>query len=87
MSSGHSYLTDPAMRTKGYLLVAEAARKIGVAPSTIYRWIEERKVDGFREGYRRYVRWVSILEHLGPVSLQVRGLDSGSVFEETLPEE
>lgn len=68
------------MRSQGYLLVAEAARKIEVAPQTIYRWIETEKVGGFRDGYRRYVRWSSILKHLGSKSARVRGLAQDDIW-------
>ncbi len=77
---GHSPITDSKHRTAGYLLVAEAARKIDVAPSTIYRWVEEEKVEGYREGYRRYVKWDTILQHLGPQAVKVRGLSKKDIF-------
>lgn len=85
MASGHSTVTDPVMRAKGYLLVAEAARKINVTPQTIYRWIsDDRKVVvGLREGYRRYVKWSSLLEHYGPEVCNIRGLTQEDANVET----
>lgn len=71
------------MRTKGYLLVAEAARKIDVAPQTIYRWLEAEKVEGFRDGYRRYVRWSTVLKHIGPKSARIRGLSKEDIWVES----
>lgn len=80
---GHSTVTDKVMRGKGYLLVSEAARKIGVSPQTIYLWLEAKKVEGFREGYRRFVRWSTVLRHLGPESCEVRGLKYEDVWVES----
>jgi len=80
MAAGHSTLTEPEMRSEGYLLVREAARKIGVSSQTIYRWIAENKVEGFRNGYRRYVNWRSILRHLGPQACKIRDLRRDDVF-------
>jgi len=86
---GHSTLTEKDMRRKGYILVAEAARKITVSPQTIYRWIESEgvDVDGFREGYRRYVMWETILDHLGPKACRIRGFKKSDVMVPTPPEE
>ena len=61
MSKGHSKTTEPKMRQSGYLLCAEAARKVGVTPQTMYKWVDQGKVAGFRAGYRRYVKWVLYL--------------------------
>ena len=85
MASGHSPVTDPVMRAKGYLLIAEAARKIDVTPQTISRCVsDERKpVVGLREGYRRYVLWESLLAHYGPEVCEIRGLHADDVKVET----
>lgn len=83
MAAGHATTTDQSMRDKGWLLVAEAARKIGVTPQTIYRWIEDKKVTGLRDGYRRYVSWASVMKHLGPHACAVRGLLESDVNKET----
>jgi excisionase family DNA binding protein len=71
------------MRKRGYLLISEAARKLGRPNQTLYRWIEEGKVVGFREGYRRYVKWGSVLKHLGPQAAEMRGLRQKDVYVET----
>jgi hypothetical protein len=70
------------MREQGYLLVGEAARKIGVAPQTIYRWITAGKADGFREGYRRFVKWATVLDHLGEGAVR-RGFNDDDIWIET----
>jgi len=82
MAQGHSPTTDDAMREHGYLLVGEAARKINVAPQTIYRWIEAGKAEGFREGFRRFVKWDSVLAHLGK-GAEMRGLSEEDLWIET----
>lgn len=85
MPAGHATITEYEMRRKGYLLVAEAARKIHVTPQTIYRWIADssKGVEGFRDGYRRYVRWSTILKHLGPDAVRVRELTQEDIWTET----
>ena len=83
MASGHSTITDYAMRTKGWLLVSEAARKIRVTPQTIYRWISKKKTYGFRDGYRRYVNWASVLKHIGDEAAYIRGLSADDALTET----
>ena len=85
MAAGHATTTEHAMRRKGYLLVSEAARKLNVTPQTVYRWISDSKkgVEGFRDGYRRYVRWSTVLEHLGPTACKVREISQNDVWTET----
>lgn len=83
MTAGHATSTDQQMRGRGLLLVAEAARKIGVAPQTIYRWISDGKVVGMREGYRRFVLWQSVLKHLGRDAVRARGYTPDDVWAET----
>ena len=83
MVAGHSTTTDHPMRKRGYLLISEAARKLGRPNQTLYRWISEGKVEGFREGYRRYVKWASVLKHLGEPATAMRGLSKIDVMIET----
>lgn len=83
MPKGHQRLTDSKMREQGFLLAAEAARKVGVTPQTLYKWLDTEKVAGFRTGYRRYVHWKSVLEHLGDKACEVMGIDLASVHVET----
>lgn len=89
MAAGHSTITEHEMRRKGYLLVSEAARKLNVTPQTVYRWISDKKkvVEGFRDGYRRYVKWSTVLEHYGPDACKVRELSQNDIWDETPMEE
>ena len=80
---GHNTLTDMAMRQRGWLLVREAARKINVTSQTIYTWINTGKVVGMRDGYRRFVRWSSVLAHIGQEACEARGLKQEDVYVET----
>lgn len=66
--------TNPEMRAQGWVLCSEAAREIGKAVQTIYRWIDADKVEGMDDGYRRYVKWNSMMEHLGPRFARAKGL-------------
>lgn len=83
MAAGHETLTPLDMRKRGFLLVREAARKTGHSSQTIYRWLAEEKVDGKRDGYRRYVRWSAVLRHLGKDGCELRGLTQEDVWVET----
>lgn len=88
MTQGHATVTDDDMREQGYLLISEAARKVGVAVQTIYRWIdnEDNPCEGVRDGFRRYVLWSSVLEHLGD-GATLRGFTQKDVWVETAPDE
>lgn len=85
MPIGHSPVTDLDMRKRGYLLASEAARKLKVAHTTVYRWIENDKtgVEGFRDGFRRYVRWSSVLRYRGKDACEALGLSQESIWEFT----
>lgn len=82
---GHKTVTDLNMRKQGYLLSAEAARKIGVSGESMRQWAKNEKVESFRDGYRRYVRWSSVLRHLGKTAREVRGLTQDDIWTETYP--
>lgn len=72
MAGGHITITPNDMRDAGYLLTREAARKIGVANTTVYRWLQAGKVDGIKDGFRSYVKWSSVLKHLGPDICEIK---------------
>ena len=71
------------MRQSGYLLCAEAARKVGVTPQPMYKWVDQGKVAGFRAGYRRYVKWGAVLSHMGATACTALGLAESDVNVET----
>lgn len=56
------------MRRAGYLRVGEVARAAGVHRATVYRWIHDNVVThvDFRGAY--YVKWSSVVRHLGEVA-------------------
>lgn len=87
MAAGHETVTDPLMRKRGFLLVSEAARKVGRTNQTLYRWLAEEKVEGLRDGFRRYVRWSTVLRHIGRDACELRGLTQEDVYFETPLEE
>ena len=89
MPAGHSTTTNPNMRRKGWLLVSEAARKLDMSNQTLYRWLSTKTnpVKGFRDSYRRYVKWSSILEHLGPEACEARELTQQDIWVESGLEE
>lgn len=79
----HSQTTDVELREKGWLLCAEAARKVNRSPQTIYRWIDNGDVKGYPDGYRRYVHWESLLEYIGKPACKVHGFNKKDIWTET----
>lgn len=63
----HATKTSDAMRRQGWCLCSEAARLTEKSVQTLYRWIDDPsiRVSGMNDGYRRYVRWNELLDHLG----------------------
>ncbi len=64
-----------AMFARGLLSATEAAAKVGVAITTIYRWMDDGKIQGeVVNEWRRYVVIDSLVEHLGPTMAAECGL-------------
>ena len=67
--------TDPLLRAQGWVLCTEAAEKTGKVVQTLYRWIDQGKVNGcVVDGYRRYIDWNDLLDFLGPAKTSALGL-------------
>lgn len=74
-------VTDPMIEKQGWVLCSDAARRIKRAVQTIYKWIDLGKVEGTTiGGYRKYVRWDDIIDHLGPVESKALGLARTAKF-------
>lgn len=74
-------VTDPIIEKQGWVLCSDAARRIGKTVQTIYKWIDVGKVSGTCiGGYRKYVRWDDVLDHLGPIESKALGLTRTSEF-------
>lgn len=56
------------MRDKGYLLSTEVAKRIGVHKATLYRWIKEGVVEALDFNGAYYIKWESVVSHLGEVA-------------------
>ena len=56
------------MRDKGYLLSTEVAERVGVHKATLYRWIKEGFVEALDFNGAYYVRWDSVVKHMGEVA-------------------
>lgn len=54
---------DEIMREGGFIKVADAAERIGVYPTTIYRLIAKGKVETGHAGHVLYVKARSLAEH------------------------
>lgn len=53
------------MVSRGYVRAIDAARRIGVVPSTIYGWIREKRVNAKRIKNATYVTRRSLIGQLG----------------------
>lgn len=61
----HQRTTDPDVLKQGWMLCGEASPLVGKSVQTLYRWIDQKQVSGLRDGYRRYIKWNELLDHLG----------------------
>lgn len=76
-------ITEKPMREKGWLLASECARKVHKDVRTLYRWIDAKKVRGFKEsGHRRYIHWQDVLDHMGKERCDILGLRYDTIWEE-----
>jgi len=75
-------MTSPSqteiMASKGYMLAAKAAKRIGYAPSSMYKLIGAGQVRELRIGRFRYVLISSLVSYLGEEAAAILGLTSGS---------
>lgn len=66
------------MRMKGYITVAEAARRTGLSVYRIYELLDDGKLQGMNLGQpprpRRYVSAASLVEYIGPEGAKALGL-------------
>jgi excisionase family DNA binding protein len=62
-----SNLTE-RLRHEGYLPISEVATRIGLHYTTVYRWVRENIVDFVDFGGAYYVKWASVVAHLGAVA-------------------
>ena len=61
------------MREKGYLTCTEIVERVHVHNTTLYRWIRENLVEALDFNGAYYVKWGSVVAHLGDVA-QALGL-------------
>jgi excisionase family DNA binding protein len=63
-----------AMRKRGMISAAEAARRFGVSRSTVWRWMDSGRIAGERVSWRRYVSEESMrkaMGDLGPIAKDI----------------
>ena len=53
------------MRQRGYVPSTEAASRVGVHKSTLYRWIRDRRVVAVDFNGAYFIEWNSVVDHLG----------------------
>lgn len=63
-----------AMRRAGYMTVNEVAAQTGSARSTVYSWLQRRKVDGVQFHRSWYVLRSSLARYLGEAAAATIGL-------------
>ena len=56
------------LRKKGYYPISEIAKRIGLHYSTVYRWARENIVEHLDFGGAYYIKWSSVVDHLGVVA-------------------
>lgn len=76
MAEINDKLTE-TMAQRGYMTAAQAAERVGVALSTVYRAVERGAVQGFKAGDTGmwFVRRASLAAHYGPEVSAVCGLN------------
>lgn len=52
---------DAVLRSKGYVPVAEMAKRLGKDISTVYRWVDNGEVEGEEIMGRRYILLRSVI--------------------------
>jgi excisionase family DNA binding protein len=62
------------LKDKGFVPAAEAARRTGVTVYTIYRWVNDKKIDGFQVATHWFVSLASLVKHLGPKAAEALGI-------------
>jgi len=63
-----------AMKKRGYHPVPDVAASLHVAPSTVYRWLDDSKIEGTQVGAARYVKLASVVKYVGPQAAAAFGL-------------
>ena len=62
------------MKTRGLWPVPEVAEKLKIAPSTLYWWMDDGKVEHTTVGSARYVRIKSVRDYIGRDNAAVLGI-------------
>ncbi len=62
------------MEANGWIPASQAADAVGVNVTTIYRWIEEGKVEGTKPSNRWYVKVASLAAKVGQATAEAAGL-------------
>lgn len=62
------------MRKEGYVTCREIASRIGVHKATVYRWVGDGLIEAVDFNGAYYIKWESVLRHLGPTISEVLGL-------------
>lgn len=61
------------MAARGYIPATEVSRKLGNDIATVYRWLDDGKIEGLSVGGRRYAKLTSLIQHIGPEAARIFG--------------
>jgi len=56
------------MRREGYVTCREIAQRVGVHKATVYRWINDGLIESVDFNGAYYIKWDSVIRHLGAVA-------------------
>lgn len=67
------------LAAQGFVLVSEAAERVGTAPATVTKWIKDGHIKSITVAGTRFIEWASLLKHLGPEGAKLLGFGEGKV--------
>jgi transposase len=70
----HNEVRKEILRRKGFIMVSEAAQRCSRSVWTIYRWLEDGKVEGARMEGEQYVTYRSLYNFIGQEEARMLGM-------------
>jgi len=62
------------LRKDGWVLVTEAATRVGLTTPAIHKWIADEAIEGLTHGHKTWVKWIQVVEHVGVQKCVVLGI-------------
>lgn len=73
------------MRREGYVTCREIAQRVGVHKATVYRWINDGLIESVDFNGAYYIKWDSVIRHLGAVAEILELTPKGSMAKGKVP--